>query len=165
MLELNGTLNYRKARFSVLFVYRESKAFFSESFICRAESFSAERMGPYSVCSCAQKVNGSPFMTNDAGFALAYAIIMLNTDQHNHNVRKQNIPMTVEVSYILHPHMLCPASFLMDYISCLYPLFSFLCSLKVINHIKAVVTLAMRGFRIVQAKNGLSQSFQLSHCN
>lgn len=36
-------------------------------------------------------------MTNDAGFALAYAIIMLNTDQHNHNVRKQNIPMTVEV--------------------------------------------------------------------
>lgn len=37
-------------------------------------------------------------MTNDAGFALAYAIIMLNTDQHNHNVRKQNIPMTVEVS-------------------------------------------------------------------
>uniref|UniRef100_A0A3P9Q1V8 Golgi-specific brefeldin A-resistance guanine nucleotide exchange factor 1 n=1 Tax=Poecilia reticulata TaxID=8081 RepID=A0A3P9Q1V8_POERE len=43
-----------------------------------------------------QKVNGSPFMTNDAGFALAYAVIMLNTDQHNHNVRKQNIPMTVE---------------------------------------------------------------------
>ncbi|XP_040905409.1 Golgi-specific brefeldin A-resistance guanine nucleotide exchange factor 1 isoform X2 [Toxotes jaculatrix] len=42
------------------------------------------------------KVNGSPFMSNDAGFALAYAIIMLNTDQHNHNVRKQNIPMTVE---------------------------------------------------------------------
>lgn len=36
-------------------------------------------------------------MTNDAGFALAYAVIMLNTDQHNHNVRKQNIPMTVEV--------------------------------------------------------------------
>lgn len=42
------------------------------------------------------KVNGSPFVTNDAGFALAYAVIMLNTDQHNHNVRKQNIPMTVE---------------------------------------------------------------------
>ncbi|XP_067092095.1 Golgi-specific brefeldin A-resistance guanine nucleotide exchange factor 1 isoform X3 [Osmerus mordax] len=42
------------------------------------------------------KVNGSPFMTNDAGFALAYAVIMLNTDQHNNNVRKQNIPMTVE---------------------------------------------------------------------
>ncbi|KAK7901666.1 hypothetical protein WMY93_018435 [Mugilogobius chulae] len=42
------------------------------------------------------KVNGCPFMTNDAGFALAYAVIMLNTDQHNHNVRKQNIPMTVE---------------------------------------------------------------------
>ncbi|XP_060943116.1 Golgi-specific brefeldin A-resistance guanine nucleotide exchange factor 1 isoform X2 [Limanda limanda] len=42
------------------------------------------------------KVNGSPFLTNDAGFALAYAVIMLNTDQHNNNVRKQNIPMTVE---------------------------------------------------------------------
>uniref|UniRef100_A0A8C5CGU9 Golgi brefeldin A resistant guanine nucleotide exchange factor 1 n=1 Tax=Gadus morhua TaxID=8049 RepID=A0A8C5CGU9_GADMO len=42
------------------------------------------------------KVNGSPFMTNDAGFALAYAVIMLNTDQHNNNVRKQNIPMTPE---------------------------------------------------------------------
>lgn len=42
-------------------------------------------------------MNGSPFVTNDAGFALAYAVIMLNTDQHNHNVRKQNIPMTLEV--------------------------------------------------------------------
>nr|XP_015202262.1 PREDICTED: Golgi-specific brefeldin A-resistance guanine nucleotide exchange factor 1 isoform X1 [Lepisosteus oculatus] len=42
------------------------------------------------------KVNGSPFVSNDAGFALAYAVIMLNTDQHNHNVRKQNVPMTVE---------------------------------------------------------------------
>lgn len=47
---------------------------------------------------CVQKVNGNPFQTNDAGFALAYAVIMLNTDQHNHNVRKQNIPMTLEVS-------------------------------------------------------------------
>ncbi|XP_076831313.1 Golgi-specific brefeldin A-resistance guanine nucleotide exchange factor 1 isoform X2 [Brachyhypopomus gauderio] len=42
------------------------------------------------------KVNGNPFLTNDAGFALAYAVILLNTDQHNHNVRKQNIPMTIE---------------------------------------------------------------------
>ncbi|XP_005995194.1 Golgi-specific brefeldin A-resistance guanine nucleotide exchange factor 1 isoform X2 [Latimeria chalumnae] len=42
------------------------------------------------------KANGSPFATNDACFALAYAVIMLNTDQHNHNVRKQNIPMTLE---------------------------------------------------------------------
>ncbi|KAK3554184.1 hypothetical protein QTP70_020078 [Hemibagrus guttatus] len=41
-------------------------------------------------------VNGNPFLTNDAGFTLAYAVIMLNTDQHNHNVRKQNIPMTLE---------------------------------------------------------------------
>lgn len=44
-------------------------------------------------------------MTNDAGFALAYAVIMLNTDQHNHNVRKQNIPMTVEVSDISLSHI------------------------------------------------------------
>ena len=52
-----------------------------------------------------QKVNGSPFETNDAGFALAYAVIMLNTDQHNHNVRKQNIPMTVEVSVCTKAYM------------------------------------------------------------
>lgn len=42
--------------------------------------------------------NGSPFANSDACFALAYAVIMLNTDQHNHNVRKQNAPMTLEVS-------------------------------------------------------------------
>ncbi|ERE78833.1 golgi-specific brefeldin A-resistance guanine nucleotide exchange factor 1, partial [Cricetulus griseus] len=40
--------------------------------------------------------NGSPFANSDACFALAYAVIMLNTDQHNHNVRKQNVPMTLE---------------------------------------------------------------------
>lgn len=48
-------------------------------------------------------------MTNDAGFALAYAVIMLNTDQHNHNVRKQNIPMTLEVSDIDVPALQCTA--------------------------------------------------------
>ncbi|XP_039215978.1 Golgi-specific brefeldin A-resistance guanine nucleotide exchange factor 1 isoform X3 [Crotalus tigris] len=42
------------------------------------------------------KSNGTPFANGDACFALAYAIIMLNTDQHNHNVRKQNVPMTLE---------------------------------------------------------------------
>ncbi|XP_051506631.1 Golgi-specific brefeldin A-resistance guanine nucleotide exchange factor 1-like isoform X1 [Myxocyprinus asiaticus] len=42
------------------------------------------------------KVNGNPFQTKDADLVLAYAIMMLNTDQHNHNARKQNIPMTVE---------------------------------------------------------------------
>lgn len=26
---------------------------------------------------------------------MAYAVIMLNVDQHNHNVKKQNIPMSV----------------------------------------------------------------------
>lgn len=45
-----------------------------------------------------QSCNGSPFANSDACFALAYAVIMLNTDQHNHNVRKQNVPMTLEVS-------------------------------------------------------------------
>lgn len=49
-------------------------------------------------------------MSNDAGFALAYAIIMLNTDQHNHNVRKQNIPMTVEVSTAPPPLHTCSRS-------------------------------------------------------
>ncbi|XP_044879557.1 Golgi-specific brefeldin A-resistance guanine nucleotide exchange factor 1 isoform X4 [Mauremys mutica] len=43
-----------------------------------------------------RKSNGSPFASSDACFALAYAVIMLNTDQHNHNVRKQNVPMTLE---------------------------------------------------------------------
>ncbi|NXE22437.1 GBF1 factor, partial [Ardeotis kori] len=43
-----------------------------------------------------RKANGSPFANSDACFALAYAVIMLNTDQHNHNVRKQNVPMTLE---------------------------------------------------------------------
>nr|XP_033796317.1 Golgi-specific brefeldin A-resistance guanine nucleotide exchange factor 1 isoform X2 [Geotrypetes seraphini]XP_033796319.1 Golgi-specific brefeldin A-resistance guanine nucleotide exchange factor 1 isoform X2 [Geotrypetes seraphini] len=42
------------------------------------------------------KANGTPFAHSDACFALAYAVIMLNTDQHNHNVRKQNVPMTLE---------------------------------------------------------------------
>lgn len=42
------------------------------------------------------KCNGEPFANADAAFTLAYAVIMLNVDQHNHNVKKQNIPMTVE---------------------------------------------------------------------
>ncbi|XP_055952129.1 Golgi-specific brefeldin A-resistance guanine nucleotide exchange factor 1-like isoform X1 [Argiope bruennichi] len=42
------------------------------------------------------KSNNQPFANNDAAFTLAYAIIMLNVDQHNHNVKKQNIPMTIE---------------------------------------------------------------------
>ncbi|GIY37714.1 golgi-specific brefeldin A-resistance guanine nucleotide exchange factor 1 [Caerostris darwini] len=42
------------------------------------------------------KSNNQPFANNDAAFTLAYAIIMLNVDQHNHNVKKQNTPMTIE---------------------------------------------------------------------
>ncbi|XP_071953967.1 Golgi-specific brefeldin A-resistance guanine nucleotide exchange factor 1-like isoform X2 [Antedon mediterranea] len=41
------------------------------------------------------KSNHQPFANNDAAFTLAYAVIMLNVDQHNHNAKKQNIPMTV----------------------------------------------------------------------
>jgi brefeldin A-resistance guanine nucleotide exchange factor 1 len=36
------------------------------------------------------------FANDDAAFTLAYAIIMLNVDQHNHNVKKQSTPMVVE---------------------------------------------------------------------
>ncbi|KAJ8022774.1 Golgi-specific brefeldin A-resistance guanine nucleotide exchange factor 1 [Holothuria leucospilota] len=39
--------------------------------------------------------NNHPFVDNDAAFTLAYAVIMLNVDQHNHNAKKQNIPMTL----------------------------------------------------------------------
>ncbi|XP_015585956.1 Golgi-specific brefeldin A-resistance guanine nucleotide exchange factor 1 [Cephus cinctus] len=40
--------------------------------------------------------NGKPFASADAAFTLAYAVIMLNVDQHNHNVKRQNNPMTPE---------------------------------------------------------------------
>lgn len=43
-----------------------------------------------------QKCNGEPFANADAAFTLAYAVIMLNVDQHNHNVKRQNNPMTAE---------------------------------------------------------------------
>nr|CAD7399100.1 unnamed protein product [Timema cristinae] len=42
------------------------------------------------------KLNGEPFVNADAAFTLAYAVIMLNVDQHNYNVKRQNNPMTVE---------------------------------------------------------------------
>nr|KAG5707576.1 hypothetical protein BaRGS_001124 [Batillaria attramentaria] len=42
------------------------------------------------------KSNGEPFYNTDAAFTLAYAVIMLNVDQHNHNVKKQSIPMTMD---------------------------------------------------------------------
>ncbi|CAB0040980.1 unnamed protein product [Trichogramma brassicae] len=40
--------------------------------------------------------NNHPFASTDAAFTLAYAIIMLNVDQHNINVKRQNNPMTAE---------------------------------------------------------------------
>ncbi|XP_031779125.1 Golgi-specific brefeldin A-resistance guanine nucleotide exchange factor 1 isoform X2 [Nasonia vitripennis] len=40
--------------------------------------------------------NNRPFASADAAFTLAYAIIMLNVDQHNHNVKRQSNPMTAE---------------------------------------------------------------------
>nr|XP_018903871.1 PREDICTED: Golgi-specific brefeldin A-resistance guanine nucleotide exchange factor 1 [Bemisia tabaci] len=42
------------------------------------------------------KCNGEPFVNSDAAFTLAYAVIMLNVDQHNYNVKRQNNPMTPE---------------------------------------------------------------------
>ncbi|CAL1527993.1 unnamed protein product [Lymnaea stagnalis] len=42
------------------------------------------------------KSNGEPFHNVDAAFTLTYAVIMLNVDQHNHNAKKQNVPMTPE---------------------------------------------------------------------
>lgn len=42
------------------------------------------------------KCNNEPFANTDAAFRLAYAIIMLNMDQHNHNAKKLNVPMTVD---------------------------------------------------------------------
>ncbi|ERL94183.1 hypothetical protein D910_11465 [Dendroctonus ponderosae] len=40
------------------------------------------------------KSNGEPFSDVDSAFTLAYAIIMLNVDQHNQNAKKQAIPMS-----------------------------------------------------------------------
>ena len=43
-----------------------------------------------------QVSNGNPFADADAAFTLAYAVIMLNVDQHNKNHTKTNEPMTIE---------------------------------------------------------------------
>uniref|UniRef100_A0A1Q3FES7 Putative golgi-specific brefeldin a-resistance guanine nucleotide exchange factor 1 n=2 Tax=Culex tarsalis TaxID=7177 RepID=A0A1Q3FES7_CULTA len=40
--------------------------------------------------------NNEPFANTDAAFRLAYAIIMLNMDQHNYNAKRLNVPMTVD---------------------------------------------------------------------
>lgn len=42
------------------------------------------------------KQNNEPFANTDAAFSLAYAIIMLNMDQHNSNAKRLNVPMTLE---------------------------------------------------------------------
>ncbi|KAI8128990.1 Golgi-specific brefeldin A-resistance guanine nucleotide exchange factor 1 [Lucilia cuprina] len=42
------------------------------------------------------KQNGEPFANTDAAFSVAYAIIMLNMDQHNSNAKRLNVPMTQE---------------------------------------------------------------------
>lgn len=41
-------------------------------------------------------MNNKPFASADAAFQLAYSIIMLNVDQHNHNAKRLNVPMTPE---------------------------------------------------------------------
>ncbi|XP_050302323.1 Golgi-specific brefeldin A-resistance guanine nucleotide exchange factor 1 [Anthonomus grandis grandis] len=40
------------------------------------------------------KSNNEPFADVDSAFTLAYAIIMLNVDQHNQNAKKQTVPMS-----------------------------------------------------------------------
>lgn len=45
---------------------------------------------------CFQDSNNRPFASADAAFTLAYAVIMLNVDQHNYNVKRQNNPMTAD---------------------------------------------------------------------
>ncbi|KAG2462465.1 GBF1 factor, partial [Polypterus senegalus] len=55
-----------------------------------------EKVGAISGHGNHSEANGFPFASNDATFLLAYAVIMLNTDQHNRSARKQNVPMTVE---------------------------------------------------------------------
>lgn len=42
------------------------------------------------------EVNDKPFGHPDAAFTLSYAIIMLNTDQHNPQAQRNQQPMTVE---------------------------------------------------------------------
>ncbi|CAF0759689.1 unnamed protein product [Adineta steineri] len=43
-----------------------------------------------------RECNHFQLANNDAAFGLAYAVIMLNTDQHNKNARRQTTPMTCE---------------------------------------------------------------------
>lgn len=40
--------------------------------------------------------NGQPFASAGSAFTLAYAVIMLNVDQHNFAAKRQNLPMTPE---------------------------------------------------------------------
>ncbi|KRX76016.1 Golgi-specific brefeldin A-resistance guanine nucleotide exchange factor 1 [Trichinella sp. T6] len=42
------------------------------------------------------KSNGTPFASTDAAFTLAYAVIMLNVDQHNPQAKRQQQPMSLE---------------------------------------------------------------------
>lgn len=43
-----------------------------------------------------QESNPEPYANKDAVFTLCYAVIMLNVDQHNSNIKQQK-PMTCEV--------------------------------------------------------------------
>ena len=45
-----------------------------------------------------QESNHEHYANKDAVFTMAYAVIMLNVDQHNTNIKQQK-PMTVDVSY------------------------------------------------------------------
>lgn len=45
-----------------------------------------------------QEGNPEPYANKDAVFTLSYAVIMLNVDQHNSNIKQQK-PMTCEVQF------------------------------------------------------------------
>lgn len=47
-----------------------------------------------------QEGNPEPYANKDAVFTLSYAVIMLNVDQHNSNIKQQK-PMTCEVRVLL----------------------------------------------------------------
>lgn len=48
-----------------------------------------------------QESNSEPYANKDAVFTLCYAVIMLNVDQHNSNIKQQK-PMTCEVQSAHH---------------------------------------------------------------
>ncbi|KAI6222894.1 SEC7 domain-containing protein [Aphelenchoides fujianensis] len=73
----------------------EALRMFLESFRLPGESAEIEKV----ISQFAEHwfhVNNEPFAHPDSAFTLAYAVIMLNTDQHNPQVRRNQPPMSVD---------------------------------------------------------------------